>query len=422
MADVLDASTVPLVQLPTNLRSDRHGVHRWYNFIAGFSPEYVSKCIESAPNAYDGFLLDPFAGTGTSLIQAQVDGLQSVGYEVQPFFAEIARAKCHVGYEAHHIEAVKSMVYRSIEEQREPDSVWSVKQLEYLRKLVPEESLSFLSLCPVQADSIDGPLRFLFRLVVSRVLEHASFSQTDGIYKAPTSRKIPAPVSVALERVCASVLADIFLDTRRHSAEVIEASSRRELRGGASICVTSPPYLNNFDFAEMSRMEIYFWKWADDWGAITRSVRSIQLPNTTTVPVSSKQKPSEIAHLLPPKTRQATLDLHQNVKDACRGRSKDYHRLVVPYMVGLTEVIQGVRRALQRDAPFHMIVADSAFYGIHVPLHEFVSLIFEEVGFLNVDVIHLRERGHRWTLEKRKNPPSKMGEYWISGTRSHDDG
>ncbi|TXJ07789.1 MAG: hypothetical protein E6Q29_09575 [Alicycliphilus sp.] len=39
------ASPVRVEQLPTNTTTKGHPVHRWFNFIAGFSPELVQASV-----------------------------------------------------------------------------------------------------------------------------------------------------------------------------------------------------------------------------------------------------------------------------------------------------------------------------------------------------------------------------------------
>jgi DNA modification methylase len=78
---------------PTNLRSNRHPIHRWANFIAGYTPEFVSECARDAGLKRGDVVLDPFAGLGTTLTQALLDGFSAVGYEANPFFHELATAK-----------------------------------------------------------------------------------------------------------------------------------------------------------------------------------------------------------------------------------------------------------------------------------------------------------------------------------------
>src|SRR6266404_2655077 len=80
-------------RLPTNTTTCQHPIHRWFNFIAGFSPEFVQDCCEKVGGSGDACFLDPFAGCATSLLVARLKGIPSIGYEPHPFFFRIARAK-----------------------------------------------------------------------------------------------------------------------------------------------------------------------------------------------------------------------------------------------------------------------------------------------------------------------------------------
>jgi hypothetical protein len=362
-------------------------------------------------------LLDPFAGTGTALLEAQLQPMDSLGFEPHRFFADMARAKLSVEVAPNDVDHIRAAVLESIAVQRDPKHIWGDSALKFLEKLLPANSLSELAACPTVATTLPDRIQPLFRLIVSRVLELASFSSTDGIYKAPTTRKRAQPVHTALETVCAMVSADLQEVDRSVAARVIESSAAEGVPDGVSVCVTSPPYLNNFDFAEMTRMELYFWGWAQSWSEITKSVREKLLVNTTTAPGRRKGGPDAFAEALPPGLREAAERLYSELAPACAGRSKDYHRLVFPYLTEIDAVVQRIHAAMITDATIHVIVADSALYGIHVPLHEFVALSLREGGFEQVSVKHLRQRGDRWILAKRKGPPGKLGEYWIAARK-----
>ena len=57
-------------------------VHRWFRYSAGFSAEWAEKLIrESKPSC----VLDPFAGSGTTLHSAEAAGVLAFGYESHPF-------------------------------------------------------------------------------------------------------------------------------------------------------------------------------------------------------------------------------------------------------------------------------------------------------------------------------------------------
>src|SRR3972149_8914532 len=45
---------------------------------------------------------------------------------------------------------------------------------------------------------------------------------------------------------------------------------------------TSPPYLNNFDYADRTRLELYFWGHAKSWGDISQKIRTVLMTSATT--------------------------------------------------------------------------------------------------------------------------------------------
>ncbi|MEZ4336516.1 MAG: DNA methyltransferase [Sandaracinaceae bacterium] len=65
-------------------------VHGWFRYSAGFSAEWV---IDEIRTRGARRVLDPFAGSGTTLIAAQQAGAEAMGADAHPFVARIARAK-----------------------------------------------------------------------------------------------------------------------------------------------------------------------------------------------------------------------------------------------------------------------------------------------------------------------------------------
>ena len=59
-------------------------VHDWYRFVLSFPPHLVEKYIANFGLQPQQALLDPFCGTGTTLVAAKMLGLRSIGIEANP--------------------------------------------------------------------------------------------------------------------------------------------------------------------------------------------------------------------------------------------------------------------------------------------------------------------------------------------------
>src|SRR3990167_4337167 len=71
-------------------------VHRWVPWIAGFSADFVDDCLEkyaSGRKNKNAWVLDPFAGVVTTLLQGYLQGFNVVGFEINPYAALASRTK-----------------------------------------------------------------------------------------------------------------------------------------------------------------------------------------------------------------------------------------------------------------------------------------------------------------------------------------
>jgi DNA modification methylase len=59
--------------------------HDWYRFVLSFPPHLVRDYIRKFQLNQKSVLLDPFCGTGTTLVEAKLAGMKAVGLEGNPF-------------------------------------------------------------------------------------------------------------------------------------------------------------------------------------------------------------------------------------------------------------------------------------------------------------------------------------------------
>jgi len=374
-------SCVSPERLPTNTTTYKHPVHRWFNFIAGFSPEFVHQCCEAARLGHQAVLLDPFAGCGTALVVAAERGMRSIGYEPHPVFARIARAKLPSPHSLDELAEVEQAISRGLLAEAVSCELSPDAEL-FLAKLFSQEHLRDL-LGARQELEVTGLSRSdLGFLALSAVVEKVTHSQTDGIYKAPTSRKTVTSPDEATRAVVSMIAHDLtVLDQPDYASlgRVHPVSSEHMSsvpNGGTDIIVTSPPYLNNFDYAEMTRMLLYFWNIAGSWGDITEKVRKKLIVNTTSALKGHKDRQHRHRETLPFKAREELDGLVEalRARRQMRAGKKQYDYLVYPYFSQMTQVLKECLRCLKPGAPIHVMVADAALYGVHIPTPQLLTV------------------------------------------------
>ena len=408
-------------RLPTNTTTRHHPVHRWLNFVAGFSPEFVKSAIDEAQLSEGHSLLDPFCGMATALVVANSNGLNSFGYEPHPFFFDVAVAKTGTR-SMDSIDVVESIL-ANVALVDDIEDVWSSDARRFLDKLFDYSSLSWLAgaldsekLCPLE-------VRPLYRLVVTRILEGASGGKTDGIYKAPTTSKRRLDVVDTSKRVVAQIREDLDCLPQNAGKAMIYPRSAENMTelpdDSVDICVTSPPYLNNFDFAEMTRMELYFWRYAGSWREITDRVRSFLVINTTTAPAAQRKQQEIWQEMVPQDLWNDLMDLRTAlaVERKERAGKKEYDTLVFPYFGQMSKILSETHRVLKPGASIHMVVSDAALYGIHIPTERLLARVMDSIGLEVNEIVRLRNRGGRWVLAKRQGSAEGLGEFHIHAVK-----
>src|ERR1043166_3877293 len=75
------------------LQKEDSPIHGWYRFVLSYPPHLVRQYIASFDLKESDLLLDPFCGTGTTLVEARKSGIASIGCDAHPFAALISRVK-----------------------------------------------------------------------------------------------------------------------------------------------------------------------------------------------------------------------------------------------------------------------------------------------------------------------------------------
>jgi hypothetical protein len=245
-------------ELPERERT-KH-VHRLHPYLGKYVPQLVEALLERyvAPG---GRVLDPFAGSGTTLVQALESGYYAVGVDVAAFNCLLMRVKTaryDLARLREELRDARSRLGRSRERPRGYMAEWfaprAAAELLHFRSLLHEyEHADVLRVVLARAARSA-------RLTTHFDLDFPSVPQR-GPYWCHKHRRVCRPVEEAekflvryLEDTGARIEAFDRVRDESRWAEVVHGDARElELEGPFDGVVTSPPYPGLIDYHEQHR-------------------------------------------------------------------------------------------------------------------------------------------------------------------------
>jgi len=408
----------------------RAPIHNWFTYPAGFSYKAVESSIHKHSIKSGQVIYDPFMGSGTTNLVAKKLGIHSYGVEAHPFIFRITKTK--MNWEIDRGEIAHAL--REIEAQvRTRKKSFNGTDIQiFLQKEFPElvlkcyENDTLLDLLFIRNAITEGvfsqEIKDLFFVGLTSILRQVSTAATGWPYIAPNKQKTSSlnknamsEFSRQIKKMADDIQTTVFeakKDYQDYFHKIFNADSRQTQALIPGSCVdhvfTSPPYLNNFDYADRTRLELYFWGEAKNWGDISENIRT-KLITSATTQISRGDPRYNLSAELQESCPDVFEFLQKSVSRLSeirltRGGKKSYDHLVSGYFNDMFQIITEVYRVLKPDTKATFVLGDSAPYGVHIPTDNLIGKIGVGIGFSDYRIDVLRERGGKW-----KNNPQRHG-------------
>lgn len=367
-------------------------------------------------------VFDPFAGSATTLIAAENVGVESYGTESHPFVARLGRAKLCRRSSAGEYAAFTRKV-RNGASRRKP-RIGDYPPL--IHKCFTGEALSQLDVLRRALErSYDGSataqLAWLTLVGILRKCSHVGTANWQYVLPKKLKRADVLPFE-AFDQQSAIVYDDmrLYVDLEGPPARLLQADAR-DCRGipddFATLVVTSPPYPNNFDYADATRLEMTFLREIDGWGDLQKSVRQHLVRSC------SQHVPENAVNLDRVLRESCLAPIREELSSVCsklaevrktRGGRKTYHVMVACYFLDLARAWRSLRRVCQSPCKVCFVIGDSAPYGVYVPVSEWLEALALEAGFHTCSFEKIRNRNVKWKNRKHRVPLCE-GRLWVTG-------
>ena len=399
----------------------RAPIHRWFTYPAGYSHKLVDAKIAAYRLDERHCIADPFVGTGTTSVAAKTAGVNSIGIEAHPFVHWVAQTKLHFEHDVETLSLDAASIRQSATaihaggvrcDDVWPTLVYKCFDAENLRRLYA------LRTAILRCDTASERRNF-FKVALTATLRDVTSAGAGWPYIAPSKfaeRTVQRDAFVEFDKRCALMINDVLAtriwDVADTEHQLVNGDARALTEyaepDSIDLILTSPPYLNNYDYADRTRLETYFWGLYDSWGDITRQVRDRLIIAATT-----QIRRGEMADVSRcPGVAGVSPAVHADLTDIIgqlselrlvKGGKKAYDLMVAGYFEDMLRVIQGAYAVLKAGGPFILVLGDSAPYGVHVRTDEIIGELATAVGFSGYDVEVIRTRGDKWASNTQRH-------------------
>jgi DNA modification methylase len=384
--------------------------HRWFDFKEGFSAELIRVAIEDAQPKRP-HLLDPFLGSGTTVVEAARAGCRATGIEVNPFLLDVARAKCHesIPDAAELIQWRDRVLHGKCIEKRSPlEGLSTFTEDEGNAKWIFNRSVlrGYTALLSA-IESHPASWKTAMRVAALSALMESSNVRRDGKCVRYKKGWKEAGLSSSDFRSTFAKCSQLVLEDLESDdldgklPSLLAGDARAKLKAIASsshdLVVTSPPYLNSFDYSDVYRPELFAGGYVSSNQALRKIRRETIRSHVQVERVFASTAASSLLEPVLTEIRKQQL------------WSTRIPGMIASYFWDMKAILNELHRIVRRNGTAWLVVSTSAYGGVQIPVDLVLADLGEQCGWSlrGVYVLRrLRSAGQHWAhLNEEKKLP-----------------
>ena len=352
-----------------------HGLHK---YPAKFFPELPRWLIQRYSKEQD-HILDPFAGSGTTNVEALRLGRNSVGIDVDPFSRFLSQVKV-TPLDAQELESAQESLLQEVLDYQPSQVVKSdIPDFPYRdnwfnREIILE--LAYIKKCIVSLDKSE-PIKDFFKVCFSSIIRSVS-NADDNCTRTVIRKKLGKKVcpSDALKKFAESILVKVPKmtafsqnDSNGITAQFPDDMDARNIKYDVDyfdLALTSPPYANAVDYPRTHQLEMYWLGFAE--GTLT----PLKKKNVGTESVSSRDY----------KTRHeiGVADADKVIANIFENDPRRAY-IAFKYLEDMKKNLTEVYRVLCKGGRYIIVVGNNRIRGQLFESWKYLMEIAEDIGF-----------------------------------------
>lgn len=321
-----------------SVRSTEQWTHGYHRYPAKFLPDVVRKLIEDYAQG-SNMIADLFAGCGTTLVEAKIHGIFSVGTDINPVAQLITKVKTTPLAPEALLQAYNTLT-GLFDEYNEANfaEIKKHERIDYWFTQSQKAKIAFLY-DKVFHLNVDDDIRDFFYVCISHILKNCSWWLQSGTKPQRDMKKELTNPFDEFCRHCNKMIGwnenfynelsrrgylntscDIQLDDARHTSIP---------SGSINAIITSPPYVTSYEYADIHQLTAYWMEYISDIHEFRKKFIGSSYSGNSSLTVNDSKQAQKIVDDLSKKSKHIACDVAQYFNDM-QEVAKEMHRVLAP--------------------------------------------------------------------------------------------
>lgn len=235
--------------------------HGMFKYPCKFIPEIPRWGINAFLPQKQGVIFDPFSGSGTTLLEANINGIDAYGTEIDDIAKLIIKVKTTV-LDLKQIEFLEQSYLGIINTISRDDAEVFRPEIDNLEHWFSENTINQLGRMKVYIDHIENDdIRDFFKLCMVSIIKRVSNADDTSPKPYVSNKIIKAPPTVEKEFSTVfhryeQMMLELLNVDKMGNTNIIQGDALGfSMPFGIDLAITSPPYINAFDYGRTMRLE-----------------------------------------------------------------------------------------------------------------------------------------------------------------------
>ena len=347
--------------------------HGFFKYPCKFIPQIPRWAIQQYSKPGD-LVLDPFAGSGTTLVESILNKRTGLGIDFDKFSQLLCKVKT-TKYDKKLIDKIRdeSSTFKVLAKENEK----FLPDLHNLSHWFPKQNISKLSflLGEIEQYSSDKKIYNFFLVCFAASIRKCSFADdvSPKPYISTRIEKTPLDVKDVFLKNIKSYLKNLeYFESNNLGNSAIISNDARHIKnkkydGKIQLAITSPPYINAFDYVRSLRLEN---AWLGYYG------------DTNIIDVKRKQIGTETIYQKDYfKIEDTGIRKLDDIVKKISKIDKKRACIVQKYFFDMSKNMLEIKRLLKKNGHYVIVVGNSRIREINVPTNELLLEIAKINGF-----------------------------------------